>query len=163
MRTLLTISLALALFSAGCGGSHYDSSTEDESWATESTSGTSSPGADAGVDSGVDSGDPVRDRAMALITRSCTPCHRHDAPLEPRATARGVYLETDAEILQLVNAYTVGQTPNGLRAIVAQRADGYELMVGPNGQTPMPPRDSSYAPWTQDEARAVLAWLSATH
>ena len=164
MRTLLGVCLALSISAAGCGGTHYDDSTSDDDWSSSQTSGTSttSAGVDAGVDSGVDAGDPVRNRAMALFARSCTPCHRHTAPIDADAIARGVFLETDEEILALARSYTVGQTPTGLRAIVAQRAEGYELMVGPSDNLPMPPRGSSYAPWTQEEAGQVMAWFRAT-
>lgn len=157
----LSVVFVFALALAGCGATCHEQSSDD--WSSSSTSGTSSTDVDAGIDSGLDAGadggNPVRDRAMALFARSCTPCHRHEGAVDYRATARGVFLETDEEILALASAYTVGRTPTGLRSIIGQRAEGYDLMVGENNQTPMPPPSSSFAPWTQAEAEQVMEWL----
>ena len=169
MRIASGISIALFLSFAGCGGGQRQ--PEDDSWAQESTSGqtytteTSASWADAGIDSatGSSSGDPVRDRAMALVTASCTPCHRHVAPVDADATVRGVYLEHPDEILHLAQGYSVGSTPMSLASIIAQRAEGYELMVGPDQRSPMPPRGTSYPAWSQQDAEAVVAWLRAPH
>ncbi len=162
MRIVLGISIALSLI-AGCGGGrHYQ---EDDSWAQEHTSDSTSTSTSGDVDAGVDAGsaDPRRDRAMALLARSCTPCHRRAAPIDPDATARGVYLETEDDIRQHTSTYTVGNTPTNLAAIVGQRAEGYELMVGPDMRSPMPPRGSSYPPLTVEEAQAIRDWIQAIH
>ncbi len=162
MRIALGISIALCL-TAGCGGGrHYQ---EDDSWAQEQASdGTSASTSTTGdVDAGVDGGsaDPRRDRAMALVARSCTPCHRRVAPVDPDATARNVYLETEEDIRHFTGSYAVGNTPTSLASIVNQRADGYELMVGPDMRSPMPPRGSSYPAWTVEEAQQVREWIRA--
>lgn len=160
MRIALGISIALCLI-AGCGGGrHYQ---EDDSWAQEPSSDGTSASASSDVDAGVDAGsaDPRRDRAMALFARSCTPCHRRVAPIDPDATARGVYLETEQDIRHFVGLYAVGNTPTSLASIVNQRADGYELMVGPDMRSPMPPRGSSYSSWTVEEAQEVREWIRA--
>jgi hypothetical protein len=167
MRIGLAILGSMVLASAGCGGARYEESEDD--WSSSSTSGTSTPtssapgGVDAGIDSAVDAGDPVRDRAMALITRSCTPCHRHTSPADVMAVQTGVYLETDAEILAYTSTYTVGNTPTNLASLIGQRAQGYDLLVGRDMRTPMPPRSASYPPLSQDEARQISAWFDASH
>lgn len=164
MRALAALGL-VALAIAGCGGSQSSSSSSDDgdwSWTQSSSSGSSTSssgsGSTTGVDAGVDGGgDPVQGRAMALFARSCTPCHRRGG--DPDAVIRGVYLETPEEILRFASAYAVGNTPSSLASIIAQRAQGYDLMVGPDDRTPMPPRGASYPALSQDEARQIQEWF----
>lgn len=160
LATLLGCVVSLTgLAVGGCGGSRsYESSSGDD-WSSSSTSGATTDGTDAGADAGVDGGDPVRDRAMALITRSCTPCHRHSGSTDMDAIETGVFLETEAEIRQLATSYAVGHTPMSLASILAQRADGYDLLVGEGNNVPMPPRGSSVQGLTQEEAHDVVTWL----
>lgn len=162
MQRALALLASLLVWSAGCGGGRrYQASSDD--WDSTSTSGTSdtTSAADAGLDAAVDGGDPVRDRAMALFARSCTPCHRHGSPVDVGAIETGVYLETPDEILARRSEYTIGNTPTNLPSLIAQRAEGYDLLVGRDGRTPMPPRGSSYAPLTQEEAQQIRAWFDA--
>lgn len=162
MRIALAILGSVLVASAGCGGAQYEESTDD--WSSSSTSGTSTATTtSAGVDAGLDAGDPHRDRAMALFARSCTPCHRHVSPVDVVAVQRGVYLETDTEILARTSEYTIGQTPTNLASLIAQRAEGYDLLVGLDLRSPMPPRGSPYPPLTQDEAREITAWFHVAH
>lgn len=164
MRIALAILGSICVASAGCGGGRYEQSTDDwESSSSSGNGGSSGSGVDAGVDSAVDGGDPVRDRAMALLTRSCTPCHRHVSPADVMAVQQGVYLETSAEILAYTSTYAIGNTPTNLASLIAQRAQGYDLLVGQDMRTPMPPRGSPYPPLTQDEARQISAWFDASH
>jgi hypothetical protein len=162
MRTLVAVWLVVSLSIAGCGGNtHYDESSSDDDWSSSGTSGssTATSDVDAGIDAALDAGNPVRDRAMALFARSCTPCHRHSAPVDADAVAQGVYLETETEILAYTRTYAIGNTPTNLASIIAQRAEGYELMVGADQRTPMPPRGSSYPGFTEDEARQITEWF----
>lgn len=158
MTRVALASAAMALALAGCGSSSSSSSSSDDgdwSWTqSSSTSGSSTTGVDAGVDGG---GDPVQGRAMALFARSCTPCHRRGG--DPDAVIHGVYLETPDEILRFASAYAMGSTPSSLSSIIAQRAQGYDLMVGPDDRTPMPPRGASQPALSQDEARQILEWF----
>lgn len=162
---VLPLALVLALATvAGCGGTRHESDSSGDDWSPSSTSGATTDGQDAGVDAGADAGadaggDPVRDRAMTLITRSCAPCHRHAGSTDLAAVQTGVYLETEAEIRQLAGGYAVGHTPMSLSAIFAQRAEGYDLMVGEANNVPMPPRGASAPGLTSDEARDVVTWL----
>ena len=158
MRALGALGLA-ALAIAGCGGSQSSSSSSDDGdWSWTQSSSSSGSSSTTGVDAGVDGGgDPVQARAMALFARSCTPCHRRGG--DPDAVIHGVYLETSEEILRFASAYAMGNTPSSLSSVIAQRAQGYDLMVGPDDRTPMPPRGSSYPALSQDEARQIQEWF----
>jgi hypothetical protein len=156
----MKVGLVLALFGiiAGCAGAAPR--REAEHWDDTPPATTTSDAVDAGVDAGdVDAGTAPAP-GLALFRRSCTPCHTRSGSTDPYAVRGGVFFETDADFRRWAAADSIGSTEDSLASIIALRADGLDLVVG-RERLPMPPRGSTYAPWTPEEARTALTWLRA--